>query len=149
MGLLTLPQGSLVFIDANVVIYSAEKIEPYRSLLQPMWEAAKAGEIALIGSELLLLETLVKPLHDQDVQLESIFRNLLLASNELRLIPIDRLVLESAARLRATVGIKTPDAIRAATALLAGTTLFVTNDLTLRRVPGLSVTVLDEVIAGP
>jgi predicted nucleic acid-binding protein len=149
MGLLTLPQGSLVFIDANVVIYSVEKIEPYRSLLQPMWEAAKAGEIALIGSELLLLETLVKPLHDQDVQLESIFRNLLLASNELRLIPIDRLVLESAARLRATVGIKTPDAIHAATALLAGTTLFVTNDLTLRRVPGLSVTVLDEVIAGP
>ena len=82
MGLLTLPQGCLAFIDANVVIYSVEKIEPYSTLLLPMWEAAKAGDIALIGSELLLLETLVKPLREKDTQLESIYRNLLLASNE-------------------------------------------------------------------
>lgn len=149
MGLLTLPQSSLVFIDANVVIYSVEKIEPYATLLLPMWEAAKAGDIALIGSELLLLETLVKPLREKDTQLESIYRNLLLASNELRLLSADASVLGSAARLCATAGLKTPDAIHAATALLVGSTIFITNDVGFRRAPGLSVTVLDEILAAP
>jgi predicted nucleic acid-binding protein len=149
MGLLTLPEGSLVFIDANVVIYSVEKIDPYWTLLQPMWAAAKAGDIALVGSELLLVEILVKPLRDKDARLEAIFRDLLLASDELRLMPIDISVLDSAAHLRATVAIKTPDAIHAVTALLCGSTVFLTNDGGFRRVPGLAVAILDEVLASP
>lgn len=149
MGLLTLPQGSLVCIDANVVIYSAEKMEPYWSLLQPMWVSAQSGDVSLTGSELLILETLVKPIRDQDAQIEMVFRNLLLASNELRLTPIDQPILETAARLRATVAIKTPDAIHAATALRSGSAAFLTNDPGFRRIPGLSVILLDEVLAAP
>lgn len=55
MGQLTLPASGSVYIDADAVIYSVEKIEPYWTLLQPMWAAAKAGQFAIIGSELLLL----------------------------------------------------------------------------------------------
>ena len=95
------------------------------------------------------METLVKPLREKDTQLESIYRNLLLASNELRLLSADASVLGSAARLRATAGLKTPDAIHAATALLVGSTIFITNDVGFRRAPGLSVTVLDEILAAP
>jgi predicted nucleic acid-binding protein len=56
--------------------------------------------------------------------------------------------LREAARLRATIsGLKTPDAIHAATALQHGCALFVSNDVGFRRVPGLSLAILDDVLA--
>lgn len=145
MGRLVLPRSGIVYLDTSPVIYSVEKIEPYYTLLEPMWLAAQAGDIILISSELLLLETLVKPLRDADIALEQSYRDLLVGSTELQLIPINSLILETATRLRATIRIKTPDAIHAATGLESGCALFITNDLGLRRVPGLSVVVLSEI----
>ena len=149
MGALRLPGSGSVCIDANVVIYSVEKIEPYFTLLVPLWQSAQAGQIAVLGSELLLLETLVKPLRVADTAVESAFRSLLQASNELRLLPITASILEEAARLRAGLNLTAPDAIHAATALSAGCDLFLTNDATFRRVPGLTVAILDEELRGP
>ena len=61
------------------------------------------------------------------------------------MIPATALLWEQAARLRAMTGLKTPDALHAATALAVGSTLFVTNDGGFRRVAGLPVAVLNEV----
>jgi predicted nucleic acid-binding protein len=62
------------------------------------------------------------------------------------LVPITRTVLERALSLRATYRIRTPDAIHAATALLAGCALFVTNDPVFRRIRQLPVAVLDDYV---
>ena len=51
MGQLTLPPSGSVYIDADAVIYSVEKIEPYWTLLQPMWSAAKAGQFGAFCGE--------------------------------------------------------------------------------------------------
>jgi predicted nucleic acid-binding protein len=59
-------------------------------------------------------------------------------------IPINRQILETAAQLRASTHLKTPDAIHAATALESGCTLFVTNDPAFKRVPNLAVMVLSD-----
>jgi len=147
MGKLTLPRSGLIYLDTSPVIYSVEKIEPYHSLLQPMWLAAQTGDFILVSSELLLLETLVKPLQDADMVLEQSFRDLLITSSEMQLIPISLPILETATRLRATTRIKTPDAIHAATALMSGCILFITNDKGFRRVPSLSVVVLSDMLA--
>jgi predicted nucleic acid-binding protein len=61
------------------------------------------------------------------------------------MLPITQTELEKAASLRATTDLKTPDAIHAATAVLKGCVLFVTNDIAFRRVPGLAVTILSEI----
>ena len=53
---------------------------------------------------------------------------------------------QRAAQLRATVNLKTPDAIHAATALHEGVALFVSNDAAYRRVPSLPVTLLDDAL---
>ena len=37
MGPLTLPLTGLIYIDASGLIYSMERVEPYRTLLEPMW----------------------------------------------------------------------------------------------------------------
>jgi len=49
--------------------------------------------------------------------------------------------------LRASSGLKTPDAIHAASALVAGCTHLITNDPAFRRVPNLVVVVLSDLIA--
>ena len=61
MGPLTLPRGP-VYLDANGFIYSVELVEPYRTLLEPMWQQARAGEFDVASSNITVLETLVKPL---------------------------------------------------------------------------------------
>ncbi|HEX5439570.1 MAG TPA: PIN domain-containing protein [Ktedonobacterales bacterium] len=103
MGALSLPSSGTVYMDANSIIYSIERVEPYRTLLEPLWLASGPTTFWLASSELTLLEALVGPL-------------------------------------------KTGDAIHAATALEHGCTLFVTNDATFRRVPGLPVTILADLL---
>jgi hypothetical protein len=66
VGTLTLPDTGQIYLDASPIIYSVEKIEPYWSLLQPLWQRAQAGHVALVSSQLLFIETLVKPLQTGD-----------------------------------------------------------------------------------
>ena len=127
MGPLTLPTGGSVYIDANAIIYSVERIEPYRELLAPMWQEAGSGRFALANSELVVLETLIKPLREGNARLEMLFRSIFAAA-EMNLIPATLAIWEDAARIRAQTGLATPDALHAATALQAECTLFVTND---------------------
>ena len=145
MGPLTLPTGGLVYIDANVIIYSVEHVEPYSDLLAPMWEEAKAGRFSLASSELVAFETLVRPLRDGNARLEMLFRSIL-AATEMDLIPTSLATWEDAAHIRAATGLATPDALHAATALRAGCAAFITNDTDFRRVQDLPLIVLDDLI---
>lgn len=145
MGSLILPASGSVYLDANGFIYSVERIEPYCTVLEELWQTARTGQFEVVCSELALLETLVKPLREEDAELEMLFRELF-AAREVRLIPTTTSVWERAARLRASIsGLKTPDALHAATAFAAGSELFLTNDPGFRRVSGLSVVLLSEV----
>ena len=55
-------------------------------------------------------------------------------------------IADSAARLRASYRLRTPDAIHLATALHAGASAFVTNDLALTRVTELDVLALEALL---
>lgn len=66
MGTLSAPPSGYVYVDANTVIYAVERIEPYRTVLEPLWPAAQQRQISFITSELTWLETLVKPLRDNN-----------------------------------------------------------------------------------
>lgn len=69
-----------------------------------------------------------------------------LTASDVRLISITEVILRQAARLRAQTNLKTPDAIHAATALTSGCMQFIMNDPAFRRVTGLNVVVLSELI---
>ena len=146
MGKLNLPTSGQAYIDANIAIYSVEKIEPYRSLLFPFWQAAQHQQFQVISSDLTILETFVKPFKECDAVLEATFRELLTASKEVRLVPITRAILEKAALLRATIGLKPPDAIHAATALIEECAVFITNDMAFERVAGLNVKIKKKIL---
>lgn len=145
MGTLTLPNTGPIYLDASRFIYSVERIEPYHTLLAPLWRQAQTGQFVIVSNELVVLETLVKPLREGDTVLEQLFRALLHA-REVQLIPATLSLWEHAARLRANTGLKTPDALHAATALNAASTLCITNDRAFRRVEGLPVVVLADLL---
>ncbi|MGH2493350.1 MAG: type II toxin-antitoxin system VapC family toxin [Ktedonobacteraceae bacterium] len=146
MGSLKLPTSGHIYLDTNCFIYSVERIDPYRAVLDILWQAVSGGQLLVVTSELTLLEVLVKPLKMDDVTTATIFRIVLRHSPDVRMSPISQAVLEESARLRATLGLKTPDAIHAATAVLDDCALFLTNDPAFRRVPDLNVVVLSEVV---
>jgi len=108
-----------------------------------MWRQAQGGQFTIVSSELVIAETLAKPLREGDTMIEQLFRTLF-HSDEVRLIQTTRPVWEEVAWLRASTHLKTPDAVHAATALHAGCTLFVTNDADFRRVEELPVVVLRD-----
>jgi len=147
MGTLTLPISGTVYVDTNTVIYRVEAVKPYIDVALPLWDALDAGTQNIATSELSVLEVLVKPLRLQNTSLQEIFSGTLYHTPGLLCIPISRQILEAAAQIRATFGLKTPDAIHAATALSEGCTLFVTNDVAFRRIPGLKVAILSEIAA--
>jgi predicted nucleic acid-binding protein len=146
VGVLTLPESGTVYLDANGFIYSIERIDPYRSMLDTLWLTVSVGQVKVVTSELTLLEVLVKPLKVGDATTATLFRTVLKHTPDVQMLPIAQSVLEAAANLRATLGLKTPDAIHVATALLNNSMLFVTNDSAFRRVTDLNVTVLSELI---
>jgi predicted nucleic acid-binding protein len=134
-----------VYLDVSGLIYSVERVEPYRTLLEPMWEEAQDGNLTIVSSPVLVIEVLVKPLQDGYTEIEMQYRELF-ASNAVRLLDATYPVFEDAARLRAATGLKLPDALHAATALQSGCALFITNDSDFRRIQQLPTIVLDDLL---
>ena len=149
MGRLTLPASGAVYADANIALYTVNSHPVYAPLCVPLWQTAQQGTITVVSIELTLLETLVGPMRAGDT-LKVMFSANLWNRPGAYLLPITQDILREAARLRAAIpGLKTPDAIHATTALLQGCTLFVTNDMGFRRVSGLPLVLLDDVLATP
>jgi predicted nucleic acid-binding protein len=142
-----LPASGNVYLDANGFIYSIERIDPYRSVLDTLWQTISTRQITVVTSELTLLEVLVKPLKVGDATTATLFRTVLQHIPEVRMLPITQPILEEAAKLRATLGLRTPDAIHVATALVHSCALMVTNDRAFRRIPDLPLAVLNELVS--
>jgi predicted nucleic acid-binding protein len=84
------------------------------------------------------MECLVIPLKTENTMLINACEQLL--SFQISLVAINQ-TMKSAASLRATTNLKTPDAIHAVTALDAGCTIVLTNDNGFRNVPNRPVVI--------
>ncbi len=86
----------------------------------------------------------MQPIKQKDDLLINEYQNLLLNFG-IKLQPITKSILQQAAYLRATNNIKTPDAIHVATAREINCSIFLTNDLSLKKIPDLPIATLNEV----
>ena len=130
-----------LFLDANIIIYRVEAVEPFnRQVLDAVQElVALHPHAGFAVSRLSMMECLVKPLRDQNSADVERYRGFF-ASAGLQIVEISSLVLETATLLRARHGLRTPDAIQAASALsIKGAVTFLTGDKQFSRVPGLNV----------
>ena len=146
MGAMTLPTSGVLCIDANIVIYTVEKHPRYSSFLRPLWSSVAAGQVSIVVSELVLLETLVGPYRAGRKQLANDYETFFTLQG-IELIPISPSVLRESAAIRANVSrLRSPDAIHAATAILHASANLLTNDLGFRNLAQLNVLLLDELM---
>jgi predicted nucleic acid-binding protein len=87
---------------------------------------------------------LLQPYRHGDEERVSRFYGLLSTYPNLEWIAPDLEVADIAARLRARHGLRTPDALQAATGVRAGATGVITNDPAFQRVKDLEILVLDR-----
>ena len=40
-----LPETGKIYLDANCFIYSVERIDPYREILDTLWQAVSGGQL--------------------------------------------------------------------------------------------------------
>jgi hypothetical protein len=74
VGSLKLPASGSVYVDANVIIYTVEKIDPYKPLLDDFWLEVHQSHATVHASELSALEVLVRPVREGNSALEAAFR---------------------------------------------------------------------------
>ena len=145
MGFLEgIPPKSVVSIDSCVLIYSVEKVPPFWPFVRELWADAIRGDITVCVSEIVLAEVLVGPLKHGDYLLANAYEEAL--ANDIVSVQITYSILRDTARLRSETGLKTPDAIHAATALAANSAAFLTNDRSFTSVPNLPVILLSDLL---
>lgn len=130
-----------VFLDASAVIYLIEGSERFAPGLRKRLAMLRRdrGDVRLCLSRLTWLEARVRPLRERDARTLAAFDRFF-GARDLAWIDIDRTVIELATTLRARDGLRTPDAIQAASCIGAGSDhLFVTGDAGFRRVRDLHV----------
>lgn len=128
-----------LFLDACIVVYWIEARDPFHARLMGMLRALRreSPEAMFAVSRLSVLECLVQPLRDGDADMIDAYRDFFDAG-QLQVVELAAAVVDRATTLRASHGLKTPDALQAASALeLPGDVLFLTNDRRFARVPGL------------
>jgi predicted nucleic acid-binding protein len=133
-----------VALDTAIFIYFLEAHPVYRPLVVPVFAAIDRGELIGVTSTLTLMESLVVPLRAGNLPLAERYETLLTESHGLAMVDVDLDLLRAAAYVRAATRAKTPDAIQAATALVGGCSVFLTNDNRFPALPGLRVLALDD-----
>lgn len=133
-----------IYLDTAPLIYYIEANVEFAGLIDPLIQAIDRGEKNCVSSFITLLELLVKPLEQGREDLASLYRDLLLETPSLELVPLERTIAEEAARLRAFYRFDIADAIQLATAIYSRADLFVTNDKALREFPEIKVLVLRD-----
>lgn len=139
MGLMEDIGTGPVGLDTAIFIYLIEEHADFLPLVEPVFAAIDAGPLEGVTSGVTLLETLVAPYRTGNLTLAERYEALLTSSRGIRLLDLHRPLLRAAAQLRASLRLKTPDALQLAAALSANRTAFLTNDRDLPPVPGLRI----------
>lgn len=134
----------IAFFDDSALIYLIEGKEPFAGKARNELAAAarKYPGLGAGVSRLTWLECRVGPMKANDHAVLAAF-DAFFARPDLIWVELTREVVELAAAIRARDGLRTPDALQAASCLQLGTShLFLTGDVTFKRVAGLNVKVL-------
>lgn len=115
-------------IDSNILIYFVEGHSRFGPLARRIFERIESGRNVGICATLTLLEILVQPYRQDNMSLVNRFYGLFTTYPQLEWVDLTPQTADLAARLRARHGLKTPDAIIVASAILTGATGIVGND---------------------
>ena len=136
LSLAGLPNHALLLIDTAPIVYQLERHPQYAARFRSVFEAHAAGKVLFATTTITLAEVLTGPLRAGNEALARRYRGLL---QSWQLIDLDADIAETAARLRATLRLKLPDAVQAASALAVGAAALVTHDRDFSRLTELQI----------
>ena len=132
------------FLDASALIYLVEGAEPFASRARHALSdlVGREPSVAVALSRLTWLECRVHPLREGNAVVLEAF-DAFFQRPDIVWVDLSGQVIELATAIRARTGLKTPDALQAASCLQLGADhLFVTGDNAFRKVAGLNTKVL-------
>lgn len=145
MALISSLEPGPVALDTAPLIYYIEENPERLPAITALFEASSAGRFHLVTSTISLLEVLVLPLQKGRMGLADRYQEILVRSRQCTLIPLDPLVAQRAAVLRAKYRLRTPDAIQVATAWVTRATAFVTTDRLLAKIREVPMVALEDI----
>ena len=136
---------SRIMFDTAPIIYFIEEHEDFGKITDEIFSMMKDdARYHAFSSVITIIEVLTQPIKQSRMDIVKKYRKFFFNSSNFAIYSIDQGIAEKAAELRAKYGIKTPDAIQFAVGLANNGTLFVTNDMDLKRVTDIDVLVLNE-----
>ena len=120
-----LPENASLLVDSAPIIYVLEGHPKFGPRFKPLFEAHSAGQLRFVVTTITIAEVLSGPLQAADEVLVRRYRAIL---ESWQPIALDVDIAESAARLRASLGLKLADAVQAASALAINAAAIVTHD---------------------
>ncbi|GBC86430.1 hypothetical protein HRbin12_00419 [bacterium HR12] len=146
-GLTTaLREARVLYLDTAPLIYAIEDHPTFGPVVGQVLEAVDVGRVRAVSSTLALAEILVQPYRRGRADLVARYREILAGSPNLQLLALDDRIAAEAARIRASLDIRLPDAAHLATAVVAGADTFVTNDVRLRPFREVRVVLLRDLL---
>ncbi len=148
MGLIEIvKQHRRIMFDTAPIIYFIEEHKDYGKITDNIFTILKNDyNYCAFSSVITLSEVLTKPLKDGRKDIVEKYRQFLLNSINFVIYPVDAIIAEKAALLRAIYDIKTPDAMQLSTGIENQGTIFITNDKNLKKVKEIEVLVLQDYI---
>lgn len=140
-----IPKGSRVLLDTVAMIYFLEENQRYSRKAEKIFGRIESGELQGVMANLVFAELLVPLYRSGDPQAAAGLTNRLINFRNLEVITLTTEISREAARLRADYGLRTPDAIHGATAIINQATGILTNDKRLKALTqeGLSIWLFD------
>ena len=140
--------NGVVGVDTTCFIHHFEANVTFGRAAGELFGAVEAGFLRARVSVVALTEILTLPLREGRKDLVGAYRDVFESFPNLALVEVDAEVALSAAELRASLGLRTPDALHVASALASGAGAFVTSDARLRTPEGLRLVLLPETGGG-
>lgn len=131
-----LPDGALVLVDTAPIIYVLEHDPKFAPRFRPLFERQSAGGIQFAVTTITVAEVLTGPFKAGEEALAKRYRAVM-ESWQIVSLTVD--IAESAARFRASLGLRTADAIQVASAIAINADALVTHDRDFSGVKTLTV----------
>jgi predicted nucleic acid-binding protein len=132
----TLPDGALLLMDSAPIVYFLEAHSKLSKLFKPLFERHTAGALHFAVTTVSIAEVLTGPLQSRD---EALAERYLAILKSWQVVDLTLEIAESAARLRASLRLKLPDAVQAASAIAINADALITYDRDFSRVAALRV----------
>ncbi len=141
---LKLTSETTFFIDTAPLIYFFEENVAYIAQLARFFDRVTETRASLVTSMITYIEVLVHPERSGAETLAAKYRDFLTNSEQISIYPLNLPVADACARLRATHGLKTPDAIQLAVAQTCGADYVLTNDAAWKKIPAFTTILVSE-----